>query len=215
MPLGNLMEGDKEFVVKVRGEIETIEQIKNIVVSNTEGKTVRISDVADVKLSIKDIESYARQNGKESVRIEIVKTKEGNTVKIAENIIALMDKTKNNLPENIDFILAQDNSVQINQSISSVYNNALTGIILASIVLLVFLKNIRATLVVAIAIPISVIFTFALLFVKGITLNIISLMGLALGVGMLVDNSIVVIDNIYRHLNEYSSKIKINFYQEP
>lgn len=202
MPLGNLMEGDKEFVVKVRGEIETIEQIKNIVVSNTEGKIVKISDVADVKLSIKDIESYARQNGKESVRIEIVKTKEGNTVKIAENIIALMNKTKNNLPENIDFILAQDNSVQINQSISSVYNNALTGIILASIVLLIFLKNIRATLVVAIAIPISVIFTFALLFVKGITLNIISLMGLALGVGMLVDNSIVVIDNIYRHLNE-------------
>lgn len=202
VPLGSLKEGDKEFVVKVRGEIETVEEVKNIVISNNDGKTVRLSDIADIKFSIKDIESYARQNGRDSVRIEIVKSKDGNTVEITKEIKEIMKNTKEKLPSNLEFVLAQDNSVSIEQSIGTVANNAVTGIILAAIVLLVFLKNMRATLIVSLAIPISVVFTFALLYLKGITLNIISLMGLALGVGMLVDNSIVVIDNIYRRINE-------------
>lgn len=202
VPLGSLKEGDKEFVVKVRGEIETVEEVKNIVISNNDGKTVRLSDIAEIKFSVKDIESYARQNGRDSVRIEIVKSKDGNTVEITKEIKEIMKNTKEKLPSNLEFVLAQDNSVSIEQSIGTVKSNAISGIILAAIVLLIFLKNMRATLIVSLAIPISVVFTFALLYLKGITLNIISLMGLALGVGMLVDNSIVVIDNIYRRINE-------------
>ncbi|MBZ4683642.1 MAG: acriflavin resistance protein [Fusobacteriales bacterium] len=202
IPLGNLKEGDKEFIVKVIGEIKTIDQVKNIVVSNSDGKLVRLSDVANIKLSNKDVESFARQNGQPSIRIEVIKVKEGNTVNIADEAKKIMKELQEGFPPGVDTVLASDFSVPIKQSIGTVSNNAIVGIILASIVLLVFLKNIRATLVVAIAIPVSVIFTFALLPLRNITLNVISLMGLALGVGMLVDNSIVVIDNIYRHLTE-------------
>ncbi|TDT69888.1 HAE1 family hydrophobic/amphiphilic exporter-1 [Hypnocyclicus thermotrophus] len=202
IPLGNLKEGDKEFIVKVIGEIKTIEQVKNIVVSNNGGQLVKLSDVANIKLSTEDVESFARQNGEPSIRIEVIKVKEGNTVNIAEEAKKVMENLKESLPPGINTVLATDFSIPIKQSIGTVSNNAIVGIILASIILLIFLKNIRATLVVAIAIPVSVVFTFALLPLKNITLNVISLMGLALGVGMLVDNSIVVIDNIYRHLTE-------------
>lgn len=198
IPLGSMKEGDKEFVVKVKGEIKTLEEVKNIVISNNNGNLVKVSDVADVSLGIKDIESYARQNGNDSVRISVVKTKDGNTVNIAKDVKKVMAEMEGRV-QGAQIALVDDNSVQINDSIGAVTEAAIIGIILASIVLFVFLKNIRATFVVAIAIPISIVFTFALLYMKGITLNIISLMGLSLGVGMLVDNSIVVIDNIYRH----------------
>lgn len=201
MPLGTMKEGDKEFVVKVKGEIKTLEAVKNIVISNNNGNLVKVSDVADVSLGIKDIESYARQNGNDSVRISIVKTKDGNTVSIAKDVKKAMKEMEERV-HGAQIALVEDNSVQINESIGAVTEAALIGIVLASIVLFIFLKNTRATLVVAIAIPISIVFTFALLYLKGITLNIISLMGLSLGVGMLVDNSIVVIDNIYRHFIE-------------
>lgn len=201
-PLGNIKSGDKEFRVKIQGEIETVEQVKDIVISNKDGIKLKLSDVATVNYTHEDIDSKSRDNGKDSVRIAVTKSDDGNTIDIIEDVKAEVAKIQASTSEDVKYTIATDDSTEINSSISNVASNALQGIILAAIVLMLFLKNVRATLIVSVALPTSVIVAFAFLFMQGITLNIISLMGLALGVGMLVDNSIVVIDNIYRRMDE-------------
>lgn len=203
IPTGEIKQGGKNYTVKLNGELESVSQIKNIVISNNNANILRLKDVANVIMTTKDVESLARSNGKQAVSISITKSTGENEVDIANAVKAEIEKQKNKLPESINFLLTYDSSVDINNSITTVKENALTGLVLASIILLVFLKNIGATAIVAMAIPVSVIFTFFLISLKGIDLNIISLMGLALGVGMLVDNSIVVIDNIFRHMTEF------------
>lgn len=202
IPSGEIQQGGKEYIVRLTGELESVEQIKNIVISNNDAKVLRLKDVASVKMGTKDLESYARNNGVSALSISVTKATGGNLVDIARDVKEIIAEQQAKLPENLEFLLTYDASVNINNSISTVRDNALVGLLLASIILFVFLKNFGATLIVAIAIPVSVIFTFFLISMKGITLNIISLMGLALGVGMLVDNSIVIIDNIFRHMTE-------------
>lgn len=208
LPLGVLQDGDKEYVIRILGELSTIDEVKNIVIRNSDGKVIRLSDVAEVKASFKDINSYARQDGQETLNISVMKTKEGNIVDVTEKVREEIAKLSKTMPSNVKFSLGSDSSEFINSSIGTVANNALVGLILASIILFVFLKNLRATIIIALAIPTSIIGTFLLLSVKGISLNVISLMGLALGVGMLVDNSVVVLDNIFRHITEFGEDIE-------
>lgn len=202
MPLGSVKSGDKEFTVKIKGEIESVEEVKNIVITNSEGMKLTLGDVANVELTTADITSKSRDNGKDSVRIAITKSEDANTVEIIKEVKEIMDKAQKSVSDDVKFTIASDDSVDINQSIGNVSSSALQGIVLATIILFLFLKNMRATLIVAVALPTSVVVAFLFLYVQGITLNIISLMGLSLGVGMLVDNSIVVIDNIYRRMDE-------------
>lgn len=201
-PSGYVREGDKEFLVRVLGEIETLEDVKNIVISNNNGSPLFLSDVANIRIDVKDADDYGRTDSKGNVLMFIQKSDAGNVLSIAEDIKKELVSLETQLPKGGRFTIVKDASEDVQNSINSVANNALTGLILAAIVLLVFLKNIRATLIVAIAIPVSVVATFMFFGAKGMTLNIISLMGLSLGVGMLVDNSIVVLDNIFRHLTE-------------
>lgn len=202
IPSGVVKYGDKEYTLRINGELESLDDVKNIIIQNKNGNILRLKDVATISLTTKDIEGYARRNGRESLQIAATKAKGGNAVYIATKVKEEMENLKKQLPSNLIIDVEYDSSINIKNSIGSVKDNAISGLILASIILMIFLKNIRATLIVAIAIPVSIIFTFFFLGLKGITLNIISLMGLALGVGMLVDNSIVVIDNIFRHMTE-------------
>lgn len=202
LPAGTLREGDKEFLVRVFGEVQTLEDVRGIVVNNDGSQTLFLTDIADVRIDIKDIENYGRTNGIENVIVNIEKSDSGNVIDIANTVREELKELELLLPEGTSFEINRDASIDVVNSINSVKNNALTGLILASVILLIFLKDIRATLVVAIGIPVSVIATFTFFGAKGMTLNLISLMGLSLGVGMLVDNSIVVLDNIYRHLTE-------------
>ena len=202
IPAGNLREADKEFLVKVDGEIDSVDQIKNTVISNKDGKIVRISDIGVVKITSKDVDSFARQNGKTALRVEIKKSRDGNTIEIIDAAKKAMAEFKDKKHGLVDFIVSNDNSISINNSISSVEHTAVEGIILTTIVLFVFLKNMRATTIVSVSLPVSVMFTFALLYLKGVSINMLSLMGLTLGIGLLVDNSIVVVDNIYRRFTE-------------
>jgi HAE1 family hydrophobic/amphiphilic exporter-1 len=207
LPLGVLADGGKEYVIRVLGELKTVEEVANVVVRNDNGRVVKLKDVATITPSFKDIESYARQDGMETLNISVIKTREGNVVDVAAEVRKTIEELQETLPSNLKFSLGLDKSEFINSSIGTVANNAVAGLILASIILFVFLKNIRATAIVALAIPTSIIGTFLLLSAKGISLNVISLMGLALGVGMLVDNSVVVLDNIFRHVEELDEDI--------
>lgn len=202
IPLGDVSEGYKKFNIKMAGELESLKEVKDIIIFNDGSRFVRISDIADVKLATKDVDSYARQNSREAVRIEIYKSDDGNTVAIAEDAKQMMVQVQSGLAENIQSVLVSDDSTSIASSISTVTSSAVQGLVLAGVVLLIFLKNFKASIIVAISIPVSVIFTFALLPLRNINLNMISLMGLALGIGMLVDNAVVVMDNIFRHITE-------------
>ncbi len=201
-PAGYIREGDKEYLVKFYGELKTLEDVKEIVLKNKNGDTLYLTDVAKISLGVKDRDSYGRTNGEDNIIISVEKTDTGNTVEISKIVKEELLKLEPYLPLGTKFTINRDSAIDITNSIAAVKNNALTGLVLATIILLVFLKDFRATLVVAVAIPVSIIATFGFFGAKGMTLNMISLMGLSLGVGMLVDNSVVVLDNIFRHLTE-------------
>lgn len=203
-PAGYIREGGKEYLVRVYGEVTNLDEIQNIVLKNKNGQTLFLRDVANVKLDVKDRDTYGRSNGKDNIVLNISKTDTGNAVDISAAVQQEMKLLDGVLPPESTFVINRDTAIDITNSIGTVKSNAVTGLVLASLILLAFLKDLRATLVVSIAIPVSIIATFGFFGFKDITLNIMSLMGLSLGVGMLVDNSVVVLDNIFRHLTEYN-----------
>lgn len=209
LPGGILREGEKEYLVKIEAEIETADEIREIILSNKDGHLLKLKDVANIKVAPKDIKSIYRKNGEDSIVVIISKTDDGNAVSIVNNSKKLLERNRGSLPLNTKLNYEFDSSITINNSINNVKNSGIQGLVLASAILFVFLKSISATLIIAVAIPISIIFTFFLLNMQGISINLISLMGLSLGIGMLVDNSVVVVDNIFRHMTELGkSKIQ-------
>ncbi|MGL4392866.1 MAG: efflux RND transporter permease subunit [Fusobacteriaceae bacterium] len=201
-PAGTIKEGDKQYLVRFFGELKTFEDVQDIVIANRNGQTLLLRDVANIKLDTVDQESYGRADGVENVIIQVQKTDTGNTVNISKEVQSQLKSIEPLLPAGAKFIINNDTAIDINNSINAVKNNAFVGLLLASLTLFFFLKDWRATLVVSIAIPVSIMAAFGFFGAKGMTLNVVSLMGLSLGVGMLVDNSIVVLDNIFRHLTE-------------
>lgn len=202
LPGGILREGEKEYLVKIEAEIETADEIREIILSNKDGHLLKLKDVANIKVAPKDIKSIYRKNGEDSIVVIISKTDDGNAVSIVNNSKKLLERNRGSLPLNTKLNYEFDSSITINNSINNVKSSGIQGLVLASAILFVFLKSISATIIIAVAIPISIIFTFFLLNMQGISINLISLMGLSLGIGMLVDNSVVVVDNIFRHMTE-------------
>lgn len=202
LPGGILREGEKEYLVKIEAEIETADEIREIILSNKDGHLLKLKDVANIKVAPKDIKSIYRKNGEDSIVVIISKTDSGNAVSIVNNSKKLLERNRGSLPLNTKLNYEFDSSITINNSINNVKSSGIQGLVLASAILFIFLKSISATIIIAVAIPISIIFTFFLLNMQGISINLISLMGLSLGIGMLVDNSVVVVDNIFRHMTE-------------
>lgn len=163
MPGGTLREGEKEFFVKIDGEITTPEEIGNVILRNSDGNILRVEDIATVGMNGKDKDSILRVEGKEGLAIIIIKTDDGNAIEIGNQIKEVMKGLEGSLPLNTKMGVEYDLSISILNSISNVTQTAYIGIFLASLVLFIFLKSISATLVVAIAIPTSIIFTFFLL----------------------------------------------------
>lgn len=206
IPLGTIDTGDKQIVARFMGETNYIDQIENIILKSN-GNTLRVKDIADVVLTTEDPTDVGYFNGKENVVLVIEKSSDGSTIDLNNGARKVLDSVKSVMPPGTEFTIMLDTSTDIVTSISSIASSAVQALILATIVLLLFLKNIRATVLISIALPVSVIFTFAFLALNGTSLNLISLMGLSLGVGMLTDNSVVVIDNIYRHMTELKSPV--------
>lgn len=195
---GTVMKGSNELTVRTVGEFKDIEEIRNLNIPLPKGGTVRLSDIADVNFVNKDQATVTKLNGQDVVQISVMKQSDGNTVSVAKDVTKELEKIQKEYPDlKIETVFNQAD--YINESIDNLKSTAITGAILAVIILLVFLRSFKTTLVIALSIPISIITTFVLLYFAGITLNMMTIGGLALGVGMLVDNSIVVLENIYRH----------------
>ncbi|KXG76949.1 Swarming motility protein SwrC [Fervidicola ferrireducens] len=199
LPGGTVDYGSRELIVRTTGEFENVDEIKNLPVANRQGAIVRLSDIADVKDATEDVKTHSRINKYEGLRILIQKSSDANTVAVANGVKKELEAIKKELPKGIELYQILDQSDFINRSINNVISSAIQGGLLAVIVLYLFLHNFRSTVVIAISIPISIIATFVVMYFSGITLNLISLGGLALGIGMLVDSSIVVLENIYHH----------------
>lgn len=203
VPAGKVKEGDKQFLVRIMGKLETVDAIKDLVIYNKNGNVLRLKEIANIMVTTEDRESYSRMNSSESVSIQVNKESGGNTVSISDTIRKKFDEYKQSVPKGMELNIARDSATYIKDSIGMVSEAAMIGLVLAAIVIFAFLKSFRATLIVCMSIPTSVIFTFVLLKYRDSSLNLLSLGGLALGVGRLVDDSIVVLENIYRHVSEH------------
>ena len=195
---GSLYEKEARYLVRARNEFEDLDDILQTVVLTRDGRNVTMADVATVVRSHKQREVVTRFGNKEAVELAIYKEGDANIVSVAKAVQGRLERVKKELPEGIEFITGVDQSRFIRASIDEVLSNALLGGLIAIVVLLLFLKDLRSTIIIGVSIPISIIATFFLMYRTGTTLNIMSLGGLALGVGMLVDNAIVVLESIFK-----------------
>jgi hydrophobic/amphiphilic exporter-1 (mainly G- bacteria), HAE1 family len=197
-PAGDFEEGHLNLLIRSRGEFRSLQQIRETMVRQTPEAVVRIGDVADVLDGEEERTELTRTNGVPGIMVYIFKQAGANTIDVSDNVRATVDRLNASLRD-AQLTIRLDKSDYIRDAIDNVRRSAMLGMGLAVIVLILFLHSFRSTLVIAISMPLSVLFTFVLIYYNGFTLNMISFGGLALGIGMLVDNSIVVLENIYRH----------------
>ncbi len=197
LPAGIIEAGNYELTVRTPGEFFRVDQINDIVILESGGSRVRLGEIARVEDRWEKARQVIRINGEPGVRISVNKQSGKNTVEIADAVLAEMKKINQDIPQ-LKLTTITDSSKYIKRSINNVSSSAVEGGFLAVVILLIFLGDLWSTFVIAIAIPLSIIATFALMYYNGFTLNIMSLGGVALGIGMLVDNSIVVLENIFR-----------------
>ena len=195
---GRLEEGSQRFLVRTLNEFKSVDEMRDAIVAYVAGRPVYLRDVATVTRGYKDREAITRVGGRESVELAIYKEGDANTVQVARRVQQRLEKINESLPDDMELVTIYDQSRFISSAVDDVKKAAVYGGIIAIIVLFGFLGDARATTITGIAIPVSVIGTFLLMYLNDVSLNIMSLGGIALAVGMLVDNSIVVLENIVR-----------------
>ena len=196
---GRIDNAAQAFLVRTLNQFETLSDIENLFIGRFEGRNIQLKDVATVESAYKDRDVVTRFNGNEGIEIAIYKEGDANAVNVAQKVASRLNEVNNNLPSNYTLSEIYDQSVFIKQAIDNVKSAAVMGGILAMLVLYLFLKDFWATVIISVSIPVSVIATFNLMYANDISLNMMSLGGIALAVGLLVDNSIVVLENIDRH----------------
>lgn len=198
IPGGDLDNGSQTLAVRTDGEYSSIDDVKNALISLPAGGTVRLSQIADVSMQPKDQDAISKVDGEECIILSVNKQSGSNTVQIAELAKAEFDSLlKSN--DSLQWNIVMDQSDYINMTVDNAIQNIWMGVLFAAIVLFLFLRDLGATLAVTIAMPCCILFTFLIMNVLGITLNMMSLGGITLGVGMIVDNSIVVLENIFTY----------------
>jgi HAE1 family hydrophobic/amphiphilic exporter-1 len=219
-PAGTIKESFYEYLIRTIGEFESIEEIREVAVKSEAEETqqqlpfdeqlrsrdishnpniVFVNDVAEVKDSVKERTSFSRYNGNENVSISIQKQAQANTVQVVDRVKGSFGKIKKRLPPDIEMNIVYDQSTYIKDAILGVTDSAWQGGILTLLVLVAFLRDFMASMIVTMSIPLSVVVVFTFMYFGGLSINMMSFGGLALGVGMLVDNAIVVVENIFRH----------------
>ncbi len=206
-PLGEIDEGDLTYLVRSEGQFQNLDDIRNLVVMTREGVNVYMRDIAEVNDATEDLRSFTRINGRPGVRMQVQKQSGQNTVAVADGIRAEAARINTEVP-GVRLSILNDSSVFITRSIASVKEAAILGAILVVGIIFLFLRDLRSTFIISVSIPISIIGTFALLYFNGFTLNTMTFGGLALGVGMIVDASIVVLENTFRHMEKGKDRMQ-------
>ena len=208
IPAGNLDQGSRQILLRTMGKYTSVRDFASVIVATPGGKVVHLSEVATVEDGVKEQESLSRLNGRQAVGLSILRQSGSNTVRVAEAIQKQINAIQNELPADLHLTVARDNSTFIRDSVRDVLFDIVYGGLLAVIVVYLFLANMRSTLISAIALPTSIIASFIIMFALGFTLNTMTLLALSLAVGLLIDDAIVVIENIYRHMQDGESPIE-------
>lgn len=209
IPSGRIDRGDNEYVLRTMARIEKIEELKKVIVQKVQDKQIALGDVATIEDSYEEPRTLSRIWDKESgesrlsVALQVVKQSGTNTVEVVENVKKRINEIKPILPDDIKLKIVGDQSVFIKRSLAELNLHLILGAILASLMVLFFMRNLRATIIASIAIPTSIIATFTFMKMMNFTLNNMTLLGLTLAVGIVIDDAIVVLENIYRHMEEY------------
>ncbi|MDI6858539.1 MAG: efflux RND transporter permease subunit [Dehalococcoidia bacterium] len=207
VPSGSVTSDDITVPVRTYSATESLEQLQGLVVANGAEGPVRLSEVAEVTLGRSPTQGAARTNGRPSIAISISKSPEANTVRVANDIQSTVDRLRGEIGDEAELIIVYDQSVQIERSIAGMLREGGWGALFAVLVVFLFLLSIRSTFVTAISIPLSVVVAVLLMYWLDFTLNIFTLGGLTIAIGRVIDDSIVVLENIYRHVHEEGEKI--------
>jgi len=202
VPGGRVEIQPQEFSLRTTGEFQEVSDIERITVASYEGTPVHLKDVAEVKDSFKELREIAKLNDRPSVSFIVYKQSGGNTVKVCDRLKKTIDGLKKELPAGTSIEIASDQSKYIKRSVDETMKTLYLGAIFATLVIFIFLGNFRSTIIAALAIPTSILATFIMMNLVGYTINIVTLMGLSLCVGILIDDAIVVRENIFRHVEE-------------
>ena len=202
LPSGRLDNYDREMSVRTLGKLSRPEQFEDLIVRFENGAPIRLREIAKVEMGVEEERTVARYNRRPSVGLGIVKQSEANAVAVADAVKAEVEKIKPFLPAGVNVTTAYDSSTFVRKSISEVQETILIAFVLVLIIMLAFLRNFRSTLIPMIAVPVSLIGTFMILYVLGYSINILTLLAMVLAVGVVVDDAIVVLENIFRHIEE-------------
>ena len=208
VPAGNLTQGPRQLLLRTMGKYTNVNDFNRVIVATPGGKPVYLSDVAQVVDGVKEQTSLTRVNGKGAVGLSILKQSGSNTVRVAQAIQSQLATLQKEIPPDLKITVAQDNSTFIVEEVNDVLFDIVYGGLLAIIVVFLFLANMRSTIISAIALPTSIIASFIIMYALNFTLNMITLLALSLAVGLLIDDAIVVIENIFRHMQHGETPIE-------
>jgi multidrug efflux pump len=202
VPAGRIESKQREFNVTAATDLQRPAEFAQVVIRTVNGQPVRIGDVAQVRQGPAAERNSTRLNGKDAITLGVIRNATANPLELSAAVRAMMPKIKENLPQGVEIDVANDNSVFIDRSIKAVYSTILEAVVLVALVIFLFLRTMRASIIPLITIPVSLIGTFALMALFGFTINTLTLLALVLAIGLVVDDAIVVLENIYRHIEE-------------
>jgi|LSQX01.3.fsa_nt_gb HAE1 family hydrophobic/amphiphilic exporter-1 len=200
IPAGFTTEGQREYTIRVIGEFDVVDQIRNVVVGVRGGHPVYLRDVATITDTFQEVRSYARLNGSPAVGISIQKEAGGNTVAVADAVREELEAVQSKLPEGVEVSITSEEASFIRAALENLYGVGIEGALLAMVIIFLFLATFRGTIIAALSIPLSALVTFVFMYFADMTLNIITMGGLVLAIGRIVDDSVVVLENIHRHI---------------
>ncbi|MBN2720853.1 MAG: efflux RND transporter permease subunit [Proteobacteria bacterium] len=207
VPGGSIDLGKGKYMLRIPGEFTDPSEIDNLVLVVRQGKPIYLKDVARIRDTFEDPQSYARVNGKPGVTLSVKKRSGENIISLADQVFSFLEEARPRLPSGVEFTVTLDEAKNIRQIVRELENNILTALVLVLVVLFVFL-GVRSAVFVALAIPFSMLMSFFVLQVMGITLNMVVLISLIIALGMLVDNAIVMVENIYRHMESGLGRVE-------
>ncbi|HWK61940.1 MAG TPA: efflux RND transporter permease subunit [Eoetvoesiella sp.] len=211
IPAGRIESSDREFSVVSSTDLQTIEQFRNVIVANVKNYSVRLGDVADVRIDPAEERVLSRFNGHEGLNIGITKQSTANPLDLSKAVAAETELINETLPPGMKLSVAYDSSIFILESIKSVYHTIGEAIVLVVLVIFFFLRNMRASLIPIVTIPVSLIGAFGIMYFFGFSVNTLTLLAMVLAIGLVVDDAIVVLENIFRHLEEGKTRLEAAF----
>ncbi len=202
LPSGRVENREREMAIQTLGELKTVDEFNRLVIREDGDNLIRLQDIGYAQVGVEDERSVARYNSKPAVGLGVVKQSKANTIDVANGIKAELERLKAWIPEGVEFFIAYDESTFVEKAIEEVWRTLFIAFILVVITIFIFLRNVRSTIIPSVAIPVAVTGVFAVLYLLGYSINIVTMMAMVLTIGVVVDDSIVVLENIYRHVEE-------------